>query len=326
MKKTLLKIIYNLGAFAPFQWAVRDKVLILTYHRFSRDKSVSKISSGEFAAHLEYLSKHNRVLPLSETVERLQNGKSLPPNTTVITIDDGYADAYEVAFPLLKKFNFPATVYCVTDFLDGKCWLWTDLMRYVLSKTESKSVKVEFDGGGKIETSLTGEKQRLETASRINSRLKKLPNDVKERRIRKIAESLRVEIPDLPTDEFAPVSWEQAREIDAEGVRIESHTVTHPILTNVSAKDLDFELANSKKRLEEVLNREAENFCYPNGSLNENVWKAVKNAGYKCATTTDYGFNAKGENPFLLKRIDAQSAIENFAQSASGFEAVRKSF
>ncbi|MGC2238029.1 MAG: polysaccharide deacetylase family protein [Pyrinomonadaceae bacterium] len=324
MKKALLETIYNLGAFAPFQLANREKILILTYHRFSRDTNPYKISSAEFAAHLEYLSKNNRVLPLSEMIEYLNSGKSLPPNTTAITIDDGYADAFEIAFPLLKKFKMPATVYAVTDFLDEKCWLWTDLMRYILLETKSETVKIEFGGEDKIESNLSGETQRLETASRINSRLKKLPNERKEAKIKEIAEALNVEIPSLPAKEFAPVSWQQAREMDAENVKIESHTATHPILTNISPDDLDFELKTSRKRLEEMLNREVRNFCYPNGSFNEHVQKSVEKAGYKSATTTDYGFNDRQANCFLLKRIDAQSNIANFAQSVSGFEAIKQ--
>lgn len=324
MKKALLETMYNLGAFAPFRLANREKILILTYHRFSREANPYKISSAEFAAHLEYLSKNNRVLPLVDTIDYLNSGKSLPPNTTVITIDDGYADAFEIAFPLLKKFKMPATVYAVTDFLDEKCWLWTDLMRYVLLETKSDALKIEFAGEDKIESELSGETQRLETASRINSRLKKLPNELKEAKIKEIAKALNVEIPELPTEEFAAVSWKQAREMDEENVKIESHTATHPILTNISPDDLDFELKTSRKRLEEMLNREVQNFCYPNGSFNENVQKSVAKAGYKSATTTDYGFNDRQANRFLLKRIDAQSNIANFAQSVSGFEAIKQ--
>ena len=316
---------YRLGAFAPFQWAMRDKVLILMYHRFSREAHPHKISGGEFAAHLEYLAGHNRVLPLTDVVEYLQNGKSLPSNTTAITIDDGYADTYEIAFPLLKKNQMPATVYAVTDFLDGKCWLWTDLMRYILAHTEKENIAIEFEND-KIESVLRGDLQRLEIAGRINSHLKKMPDDLKDKKLREIAASLAVKIPENPVKDYAPLSWEQAREMDAENARIESHTVRHPILTNIAADDLDFELKNSKKRLEEFLERNVEHFCYPNGSLNKNVQNAVKNAGYKSATTTNYGFNVRQTNRLLLNRIDAQAAIANFAQSVSGFEAFRQQF
>lgn len=324
MKKTLLKTFYNLGGFAPFHRVNRGKVLILMYHRFSREKNPSKISGGEFAAHLAYLGKYNRVLSLAETIEFLKEGKTLPSNAAVITIDDGYADVYEIAFPILKRFKMPATLFAVTDFLDGKCWLWTDLMRYVLRETNQDFLSVECENEEKIETRFSSETQKTELANRINSRLKKMTNEKRDAKIAEIAENLNVEIPNLPTTDFAPVSWEQAQEMDAENLSIESHTVTHPILTNINKTELDFELRESKKRLKEKLNREIKFFCYPNGSLNETVWQSVKSNNYKCAVTTAYGFNEQVENPFLLKRIDAHAAIENFAQSVSGFEALRQ--
>jgi hypothetical protein len=170
VKKALLKTVYQIGGFSPFQRAVREKILILTYHRFSRESHPSKISGAEFSKHLAYLAKHNRVVSLSEAIDALSDEKPLPANAAVITIDDGYADAYDIAFPVLRKFNLPATLYAITDFLDGECWLWTDLMRYVLQETRTGFLKIEFGSDDKIETHLTDEKQRLETASRINSR------------------------------------------------------------------------------------------------------------------------------------------------------------
>lgn len=317
---------YKFGVFAPFRWANRGNALILTYHRFSREKAEAKISAGEFEAHLEYLKKHHTVLPLAETLHLLNNRKSLPPNTVSITIDDGYADAFEIAFPLLRKFGFPATVYAITDFLDRKCWLWTDFMRYVLLNTQHNSIEISFSENEIVKADLTDKSSRRETASRLNSLLKKMPNEQKEAKIKEIAEILNVEIPEFPPAEWAAITWEQARQMDAENVRIESHTVTHPILTNISAENLDFEMQMSKKRLEEVLERPVEHFCYPNGSFNKAVEKAVEKAGYKSATTTNYGFNNQKSGRFLLKRIDAQVQIENFAQSVSGFEELRKRF
>ena len=326
MKKKLLKTIHKLGGFTPFHLLNRDKILILMYHRFSPEISPHKVSAAEFEAHLEYLKKNNRVLSLSEVLIYLQNDKALPPNTVVITIDDGYADTYKTAFPILKKFGFPATLFAVTDFLDGKCWLWTDFMRYVLTRTKENFCSFEFENYDKIETELAGELQRSDTAGRINSRLKLLPDEQKEVKIKQIAEALKVEIPVLPNLEYAPISWEQAREMDAENLKVESHTATHPILTNITQTRLDFELQTSKKRLENVLNRTVENFCYPNGTLNETVWQSVRNNNYKCAVTTNYGFNEKRVNPYLLNRISAQNDIADFAQSVSGFEAIKEKF
>jgi peptidoglycan/xylan/chitin deacetylase (PgdA/CDA1 family) len=323
MKKQILKTFYDFGGFAPFRWANRGSLCVLMYHRFSRNAEKDKISAAEFTAHLDYLSRRAKVLSLSETVETLKNGDSLPPNAVVITIDDGYADAFDIAFPLLQKFRMPATVYAVTDFLDAKCWLWTDLMRYVLSQTTVENIGLEFSAGDKIETKLNGKQSRLETANRINARLKKMPNESKNSKIEEIARDLKVEIPEKPTGDFAPVSWEQARQMDAEKMQIESHTVTHPILTNINQTELDDELRESKKRLEEKLSKNIRHFCYPNGNLNEAVRKSVENAGYESAVTTAYGFVETGANQFLLNRIDAPPEIESFARSASGFDVLR---
>ena len=326
VKKTLLKTFYNFGAFAPFHRTTRGKILILTYHRFSRDANPSKVSANEFASHLAYLKKHNHILSLPEAAEHLENGKPLPRGATVITIDDGYADTYNIAFPLLKRYGFPATLFAVTDFLDEKLWLWTDLMRYVLLDTKTESLNVEFADGEKIEAKLTGENNRLVTAGRVNEQLKCLPDKEKDTKIKEISAYLNVKIPGLPTREYAPINWEQAREMDADNLKIESHTVTHPILTNINQTRLDYELQTSKARLENVLGRKVEHFCYPNGNLNADVQASVEKAGYESAVTTDYGFNGKQTNQFTLNRIDAPSQIEKFAQSASGFEAFRKQF
>ncbi len=320
LKKKILKTIYNLGGFAPFHWARREDVLILTYHRFSKEKHPFKTSAAEFSAHLEYLKKHNHVLSLND----LLGVKKLPPNSVVITIDDGYADAYEIAFPALKSFDFPATLFAITDFVEGKIWLWTDKMRYVLLETKAKKMRVRFENYGIIEAVLTDEIQRLKLADKVNSILKKLPNAEKETKILEIAESLNVEIPEVPSAEFSALNWEMAREMDAENLKIESHTVTHPILTNIDEDQLDFELKISKERLENNLEKPVEIFCYPNGAFDENVWKSVEKANYKCAVTTCYGFVKNIENKFLLNRIDAQNDIVDFAQSVSGFEAIKE--
>lgn len=325
MKKAVLKTIYRVGGFAPFRWAGRGNALILTYHRFSRREHPSRISAGEFEKHLRYLQRHNRVVPLSEIAEALQNGERLPPSSVALTIDDGYRDAYEIAFPLLQKYDFPATLFAITDFLAGRIWLWTDKMRYLLQNTKVEKIRFEPPGGDTIDARIpAGEIDRLRLAGRINSILKKLPDAEKERQIEEIAARLGVEIPAAPVADYAALDWAQAREMDRAGVRMESHTVTHPMLTQVEQARLDFELRTSKERLEEKLNREVRVFCYPSGAFDDAVRQAVVGAGYGFAVSTRYGFAGRPvADMFALKRIDAQPGIADFAQSVSGFEAFK---
>ena len=323
LKKRILKAVYRSGIFVPFHWVNRQKLLILTYHRFSLQKDIDKVSSDQFASHLEYLKKYTTVISLSEATESLAKNKRLPPNATVITVDDGYRDAFDVAYPILNSFGFPATLFAVADFIDDKCWLWTDVMRFVLLNTSSPSLVVGLEGGERIDEKLEGVEGRFELAERLNSILKRLPQVRKQAQIKQISDLLGVEVPASPPAAYAAISWQQAREMDSHNLQIESHTTTHPILTTVDQFDLDYELRNSKERLEKALDKTVKHFCYPNGNFNESVKQSVKDTGYQSAVSTDYGFNDDRADRFSLKRIGGPFAVENFAQSVSGFEAAK---
>jgi peptidoglycan/xylan/chitin deacetylase (PgdA/CDA1 family) len=321
-KQTVLNLMRVAGAFAPFRLANRAKILILTYHRFSQEEEPDKTSARAFAEHLEYLTQHYRVLPLSQIADCLATGKTLPPFTAALTIDDGYRDSYEVAFPLLLKYRVPATLYVATDFVGRKAWLWTDKLRYLTACTTAEEA-VAVLKNRTLRFPLTDDFTRLRTAEKINSLLKTLPEQAKEEAIKRITTSLGVLLPGLPPEEFAAINWQQARAMDSEGIEIASHTVTHPILTNVSDEQLRVELTESRARLEMELGREVSLFCYPNGRNDARVQRAAASAGYRCAVTNLHGMNTV-QTPLLgLRRISAEPDLAHFVQSTSGFEMLK---
>ncbi|MBC7900708.1 MAG: polysaccharide deacetylase family protein [Saprospiraceae bacterium] len=297
----------------------------MTYHRFSETENPFAVSRSQFAAHLAYLSKFRTILSFAKIYECLRNNEKLPENTALITIDDGYRDAYEIAFPLIKKFNVPATLFGVTDFIEQEIWVWTDKMRFIASKMKEENSTIEI-ANDKIELRNSTPEQVYWTASKVNSILKKMPDMEKELEIARIAKELNVDMPDLPPETNSAITWDQAKEMDKNGLNIESHTVTHPILTNVDETRLNFELRESKLKLEGELQRGINAFCYPAGAVDKKVWQAAKQNGYEGAVTTGYGFNEKGSNPFLLNRIDALPDPVYFAQSSSGFEDFKLKF
>lgn len=322
MKRIALKTMQTAGLFAAFRWLNRRGALILMYHRFSETAHPARVSREQLTAHLEYLTKHYRVLPLKEIADRLQKGESLPSNTAAITIDDGYTDAYEIAFPILKKFAAPATLFVITDFLDRKAWLWTDKTRYLTANTARQNIETKINDK-EFRFELNGYNSRLSSAANINETLKKLPDAEKERQISGLQAIFEVEIPPLPPAEFGAIDWSAAREMDAANIQIESHTVTHPILTNIDAAQLEFELQESRRRASAELGREVNLFCYPNGGYTERERRAVEKAGYQAAVTTNLGFNETGANLYELNRIDAQPQITDFLQYTSGFETAK---
>jgi peptidoglycan/xylan/chitin deacetylase (PgdA/CDA1 family) len=99
------------------------------------------------------------------------------------------------------------------------------------------------------------------------------------------------------------MDWDMIREVSANGVRIGSHTKSHPQLTTLEGPQLEAELRDSKKTLEDQLGLAVDDFCYPYGDHNSVVRDAVQQAGYRTAVTTQRGHVTEGQDPFLLRRI-----------------------
>ncbi|WP_233267353.1 polysaccharide deacetylase family protein [Paraglaciecola sp. L3A3] len=100
-------------------WA-QDNAVILLYHHVSNDTPNSTSVTPEvFAQHMQYLADNHQVLDLKTVVEKLQNKQPLPDKTVVITFDDGYTNIYQNAHPILKKFNFPYTIFINPALIGG---------------------------------------------------------------------------------------------------------------------------------------------------------------------------------------------------------------
>jgi hypothetical protein len=104
-------------------------VPILCYHRFGAGGGKMSVPTERFAAQLEWLARNDyRVIRLSQLTAFLEGREALPQRAVVITIDDGYESVYRQAWPLLKRYGFPATVFVYTDFVGaGDALDWSQL-------------------------------------------------------------------------------------------------------------------------------------------------------------------------------------------------------
>lgn len=90
----------------------------LLYHHVADDTPAStSIAPQQFAEHMAYLATHHNVLPLTDVISALKQGKSLPANTVVITFDDGYENIYRNAHPVLQRYGFPYTIFINPDVI-----------------------------------------------------------------------------------------------------------------------------------------------------------------------------------------------------------------
>ncbi len=99
------------------------------------------------------------------------------------------------------------------------------------------------------------------------------------------------------------MDWSDLSFLIKNGIKIGSHTLTHPFLTKIPFEEAKKEIEYSKKMLEDKLGVEVDTFCYPYGDYNEKIVKLVKDAGYKYAFTTKEGKFNGFENPYQINRI-----------------------
>jgi len=317
MKGTILNLLRITGAFAPFRWAHRHQALIITYHRLSEREGGARISARAFAEQVRYLAAHYTLVPLSRLAGCLRK-RGLPPRLAAITIDDGYRDVYEIAFPILRKHRAPATVFVVTEFVEGTTWLWTDKPRYLMAIAAPQAFEIGIEGH-KLRLELSSAASRAVAAHAFNAALKPLPEEARDAAIERAAFELGVNLPERPPVEYGAINWRQAREMAEDGMEIGSHTLTHPILTGLSDERLREEVSRSRDRIENAIGRKVETFCYPNGDYDLRAQCEVACAGYQLAVTTEVGLNSRWSDPLALRRVHGEYDLARFVKNTSGF-------
>ena len=115
------------------------------------------------------------------------------------------------------------------------------------------------------------------------------------------------------------LSWEQILQMKKEGFSFGSHTCSHPNLTLLPPEEAKREIVDSKKIIEEKLDKRIEFFCYPYGKFNKEIEKIVKEAGFLGAVITPSGPGVK-ESPYSLKRvgINSNNSMSVFKFKVSG--------
>ena len=316
--KTIAKtVLHDLGAIQGFRLLHKSDIRILMYHRFPPGKS------DGLTQQCELIRRYYNPISLQAIAEYLREGKPLPPNPVAITIDDGYRDFLD-AQAILRKFDIPATVFLVTDFLDGRLWLWFDKLKYALQQTKQNSLTIDLPASASFTLSLNSDSDRRAAREKIGSLMKGLENSQRISSCEQIVDQLKVELPASPPEEFAPLTWDEVRSLANERVEFGPHTKTHPILSQIVQPELlAEEILGSKRRIEEELKTPAIHFCYPNGrrsDLNDSTLKLVEDGGCHSAVTTERGMNNAQTNPFLLRRLGVEPSVplQYFAELLAG--------
>ncbi len=98
------------------------EVIVLGYHRFVEKvrRPDTELTAKDFEAQMQQLKDAKvNVIPMVDFLAWKRGEKAIPPRSAVITLDDGWKSQYEMAWPILKKFNYPFTLFIYTDYVRG---------------------------------------------------------------------------------------------------------------------------------------------------------------------------------------------------------------
>ena len=316
MKQLILFLIFRLQLYAIWRHWNRKKITILMLHGIAGDSHDTNWSPlwerppvDRMVSVLEQLKSHYTLLTLEEAVRILEGSAPPVDHGLVLTFDDGYRNNFSVALPRLNEISVPATFFVATGFVETQQAYWVDRLDYALQQAPDEQRLLEGHGH---RFDLRGlDREALASSYRnLRQTLKKREREDKGllRVVDAFSESLEgltgtsvTEIIDTDPN-ISVATWaEQKAAVDA-GATIGSHSVDHFRLTAIPKSDVDGQLVESKKAIEEELGVECDFFCYPNGSVDDFVRERTREAGYRAAVTTVRGLNSIGDDLHSLKR------------------------
>jgi len=295
-----------------------SKFGILCYHRVGTGgiPLFSQLAPRTFEAQMRHIRKHFRVVPLGQLCREMHEGLPVKP-TLAVTFDDGYRDLYTHAFPVLREYQIPATIYLIGECMETGEVPWYDRIFLALKVAVGSTLEQELDSPRRF--NLVSPSARAAAAWEIVSYLKTVSNlqrlnwcDAFERRIPLPQQDLQGRMLD----------WQQVREMSRGGIFFGAHTMSHPVLSRLEGPTVEVELLSSKRLLEQGLGRSVEEFAYPFGKPEDwgvHSQDLLKRCGYRSAVTTSYGLNTTGMSVFRLRRyqIGDENSLPGFAFNLS---------
>ena len=164
-------------------------------------------------------------------------------------------------------------------------------------------------GGGKGEgDTLQHKKPYLDILTDLIEHLKYLPKVKREVIIDDLKKRMKPS-GKLFSDTPSMLNWEEIKILEKNNISFGSHSINHPILTQLDETEAKKEIFDSKREIEKKLNKQILAFAYPNGDLNDLVKNLVKKAGYQSAVTLGSGLNDKHTDVFSLSRRNVHESL-----------------
>ena len=299
------------GVFSIARRISRKRLNILCYHGFELVDETSFrpklfIRSDVFRDRMALLRRRGyTVLPLDEALERLYRD-TLPANSVVITIDDGFFSVLKCCAPILAQYRFPATLYATTYYVSKQRPIFRLVVQYIFWKTTAKAVVLQHGLAGcpvgKYDLTDASAKDALMWEC-IDFGEKRCSEDERRSVCVTLGEALDVSVQAIEESRILTLlTPEQLKELGKFGVSIELHTHRHrfPVADEGAAKR---EIDDNRAALSEWIPGEFRHFCYPSGVWDSRQWPWLHASGIVSATTCVPGLNDRRTPPYRLRRL-----------------------
>lgn len=291
---------------ARSEWR-RHRLAILCYHGVSVDDEhlwdpSLFVSQDFFASRMELLAREGyRVLDLGDAVARLAEG-TLPPRSVVITFDDGNADFLSRAAPVLREYDFPATVYLTTYYSQRDLAVFDVMARYLIWRARDRigALSPVWASVGLSEpppTNPAAFAEQLVVAVKHAADASR-----KEAVIREIASLAGIDYDELVRRRVMRImSAEEVAQAVEMGFDIQLHTHRHR-----TPDDRDLfrrEIEDNERVITELTGLVPKHFCYPQGWVQSEFVPWLRELDVRSATTTRTGLASRDDDPLLLPRV-----------------------
>jgi peptidoglycan/xylan/chitin deacetylase (PgdA/CDA1 family) len=298
----------------------------VAYHRVVEDVAAMRptsipamlISQRTFERQIDWIARRYRITTLDDIGARLESGEPFDERLAAITFDDGYADFFHNAFPVLRRKGLPAAVFVVTDLIGLEEMQTFDRLYLLLLQALKRRDELDWLRDITRPHAISAAVQarlRLFTRDPVNTThvlLEELPQDV----LDSVLEALgrRCPLPRSSLDSHRALDWHMLHEMCAGGITVGSHTRTHALLTLEEPARISEEIGGSRRLLQQRLGREIHHFAYPDGRFSAQVVAAVRKAGYRFA----YGVCAHRETTDPLLTIPRRALWEDSCLDGRG--------
>ncbi len=293
--------------------------IILTYHGLCKSEpsryNSRFITTKLFEQHLQLFIKHFEIVGIDEIQKGMEQGEKLK---MVLTFDDGYLNNFNLAKPILEKYNVPAT-FCITGILDESPQiLWSDYLD-IAAKDFAKSISLEEDLY-QVRRSLFGifseyvnsKGEKLKTIAKFKE------NAFKQGLIKEIAKSFDVQLQKSSSVYWKQMNRDQIKELSRNALfTIASHGYYHNNLGAIEQSFAEYEMTKSKSLLEEITEKEIAILSYPDGSYSKATIDLARNVGYRKQLVVEYNKEKDKEHSDLFERFTINPYISSHNQTVA---------